>query len=256
MTDAVDALRYTSAPTRRTEIIRRIMSHGMVNPSQLATDLGVSERTARRDLQKLAAEGTVRLMHGGAYLPDSFRAAVDFPHRFAAHADAKRAIAERAATHIQPGQSIALDSGTTTLELARLMPQDADLTVVTHSVPAVTAMQSRRDLSLIVLGGVYHPSTMSLSGPDTRSAISRLRVDTLFLSATAFGRSGVRCATAFDAETKRAFIDIAARVVLLADSSKVEAGAPIFVCSLDEVDLLITDRELGQNPDGLSIEFA
>lgn len=237
-------LRYADAPDRRNRIVQAMLAHGVLTPARLAAELAVSERTVRRDLHRLAAEGVVRLTHGSVYLPDSFRAAVDFPHRFRVNAEAKQAIAARAVVEIGAGDTIALDSGTTTWEIARALPEGRDLTVITHSLPAMTALQSRRDLSLIVLGGCYHAGTMSVAGPQTRQDVGRFQIGTLFLSATSFGAGGVYCATPFDAETKQALIEVSRRVVLVADSSKAQTTAPVLVCPLSTVDLLVTDAGL------------
>jgi DeoR family fructose operon transcriptional repressor len=240
-------LRYTEAPDRRARILRAVRRSGVITPAQLADELAVSDRTVRRDLRKLAEDGQIRLTHGSAYLADGVRGAVDFPDRRATRTAQKQAIARRAAADIGPGDTIALDSGTTTWALARALPELPDLTVATHSLPAMSALQARADLSLIVLGGFYHGNTMSVAGPDTRQAIGRLQVDTLFLSATSFGTGGIYCATPFDAETKQALIDVSRRVVLLADSSKAQTTAPFHVCGMDRVDLLITDDGLSQD---------
>jgi DeoR family fructose operon transcriptional repressor len=117
----------------------------------------------------------------------------------------------------------------------------------------VNVLRSRRRTSLIVLGGVYQDSTMSTTGPQTRVAIGKLQIGTLFLSATSFSAGGVYCATPFDAETKQALIEVSRRVVLIADSSKASGVAPAFVCPLESVDVLITDLGLADPPAGLPI---
>jgi len=121
------------------------------------------------------------------------------------------------------------------------LPADRQLTVVTHSLPAMDILGERTGFTLIGLGGVFHASTRSFSGPDTRAAIRNLRLHTLFLAASGLSETGVYCSTPFDAETKRSLIEIADRVVLLVDSSKFSRTAPVFVCGLDAVDVIVTD---------------
>jgi DeoR/GlpR family transcriptional regulator of sugar metabolism len=246
------ALRYTDAQSRRDHVAELVVARGVLTPGQLAEQLRVSERTVRRDLRLLADTGAIRLTHGSAYAPETMRSPVDFPQRSIANPERKQAIGVRASAEVRAGETIGIDSGTTALELACALPDLPDLTVATHSLAAVNALRARTRTSLIVLGGVYQDSTMSTTGPQTRQAIGRLRIGTLFLSATSFDATGVFCATPFDAETKQALIEVSRRVVLIADSTKAFGVAPALVCPLETVDLLITDDGLADPPAGLS----
>lgn len=247
------ALRYTDAQSRRDQVAELVLARGVLTPGQLAAELRVSERTVRRDLRLLADAGVVRLTHGSAYAAEALRSPIDFPDRGATNVERKQAIGARAAAEVRAGETIAIDSGTTALELARALPDLAGLTVATHSLPAVNTLRTRQRTALIVLGGVYQDGTMSTTGPQTRQAIGRLQIGTLFLSASSFGAGGVYCATPFDAETKQALIEASRRVVLIADSTKAFGIAPAFVCPLESVDLLITDAGLADPPAGLSV---
>jgi DeoR/GlpR family transcriptional regulator of sugar metabolism len=234
-------LRYNSAPERREEILRRLRATGYVSAPDLSVELYVSERTVRRDLQKLADLGRVDLVYGGALAPGGVTPRSPFGARSQARSAQKRAIAEVALRFVEPGATLGLDAGTTTLELARLLPSGADLTVVTHSLPAMAAVGERPGTALIGLGGFHHEATQAFTGPDTIAAIDRLRVHTLFLAASALSRQGAYCATPLDAETKRALIGIAERVVLLCDSSKLHQTAPVPVCGHDRITAIVTD---------------
>jgi DeoR family fructose operon transcriptional repressor len=234
-------LRYNSAPERREEILRRIREAGYVSAPELSGELAVSERTVRRDLQRLADMGLAELVYGGALVPGGVTPRSPFGVRSQVRSDQKRAIAERALRFVEPGATIGLDAGTTTLDLARLLPSDHDVTVVTHSLPAMGALGERPGINLIGLGGLHHPPTQAFTGPDTIAAISRLRVHTFFLAASGLSRDGAYCATPLDAEAKRAFIGIAERVVLLADAGKLHQTAPVPICDYSEIDALVTD---------------
>lgn len=234
-------LRYTSAPERREEILRRVRTTGYVSAPELSAQFHVSERTVRRDLQKLAGLGLVDLVYGGALAPAGVTPRSPFGAREQARSAHKRAIARLALRFVEPGATIGLDAGTTTLELARLLPSGTGLTVVTHSLPAMAAIGERSGSGLIGLGGFHHEPTQAFSGPDTVAAIARLRVHTFFLAASGLGPHGVYCATPLDAETKRAFLGIAERVVLLCDSSKLRQTAPVPVCDYGRLDAVVTD---------------
>jgi DeoR/GlpR family transcriptional regulator of sugar metabolism len=244
--DGTGELRYTSAPQRRGEILRRIRTAGYVSPPELSTELSVSERTIRRDLQKLAELGQAELVYGGALAVGGLTSGPSFETRVRVRSEQKRAIARAALRLIEPGATIGIDTGTTTLELTHLLPAGTDVTVVTHSLPAMETLGKRSDVTLVGLGGLYRPPAQAFTGPDTVAAIGRLRVHTFFLAASGLSDRGPYCATPLDAETKRTFIDIAERVVLLADSSKPNRTAPVPICDYTRVDTLITDDGLTQ----------
>lgn len=232
-----EAVRYTDAPRRRDELLRRLRAAGYLSAAHAAAELDVSEMTIRRDLRQLALDGLAVRVTGGARLPDGD--GVPFELRTDRFAAQKAAVARSVASLLPEGATVALDSGTTVAGLAELLP--AGLTVVTHSVPVVTACAARPDLRLIGLGGVFNPATRSFGGPAVRAALSDIVVDLAVLSATAVGPSGVFCADPYDAETKRALAGAARSVVVAADGSKLAARAPIRFAPLDAVSTLVTD---------------
>lgn len=231
-------MRYTQAPERRGELLRRVGEAGYVSSTEAAAALGVSEMTIRRDLRQLAAQGLVNRVAGGAsgVAPG---AGVPFEERSDAATGEKDAVARAAVALVPAGSVVALDAGTTVAALAALLP--AGVTVVSHSVPVITTCVTRADVELIALGGAYHGSTRSFTGPITRSGLDDLAVDVAVLSATAAGPGGVYSANASDAETKRAMARIAGRVVLLVDHGKIGARAPMRFLDLAEVDVVVTD---------------
>lgn len=239
--ERTEDLRYTSAPARREEILRRLHVTGYVSAPELSARLEVSERTVRRDLQKLADLQLVELVHGGALAPGGVTPRSPFGVRAQVRSAQKRAIADLALRFAGPGATIGVDAGTTTLELARRLPPGGDVTVVTHSLPAMAALGERPGIGLIGLGGFHHVPTQAFAGPDTVAAIGRLRLHTFFLAASGLSHRGAYCATPLDAEVKRAFIEIADHVILLADSSKLRQTAPVQICDHDRLDVIVTD---------------
>ncbi|GIJ73928.1 DeoR family transcriptional regulator [Virgisporangium ochraceum] len=236
-------MRYTQAPERRGELLRRIGESGYVSSTEAAAALGVSEMTIRRDLRQLAAQGLVNRVAGGASGAPPATGA-PFEQRSDAAAGEKAAVARAAVALVPPGSVVALDAGTTVAALAGLLP--GGLTVVTHSVPVITTCVGRDDVELIALGGAYHASTRSFTGPITRAGLDDLAVDVAVLSATAAGPDGVYSANASDAETKRAMARIAGRVVLLLDHGKIGARAPMRFLDLGAVDVVVTDAGAGE----------
>ena len=240
--DGDDDLRYGSAPERRARLQRLVEDQGFCTIAELSHELGVSDMTIRRDIQRMVDDGLLRGVHGGvSALPQSALLGSQFSTRAVRFADEKRAIALAAADLVPVGGAVGLDAGTTTLELARAWPSDRRASVVTHSLPNVLALHDDEYTRVIVLGGVLHQSSQSLSGPMTLRTLEELRLQVVFLAASVISERGVFCGNDFDAVTKRALIEIADRVVLLADSSKFNETAMVRVCGLDVLDHVVMD---------------
>ncbi len=244
-------MRYTDAPARREELLRRLARDGYVSSQRAAAELGVSEMTIRRDLARLHDDGLARRVTGGASLPGGTgpgQPATPFDQRSRAGAAEKRAIARACAAYLAGTSTIALDAGSTVAALAReLAPGSA---VVTHSVPVMALCAEREDLDLIGLGGAYQPATRSFAGPATRAALADLAVDVAVLSATGVDAAGAYSTSALDAEVKQALRACARRVVLLVDHSKIGVTAAIRFTALTGVDVVVTDE--GVAPDDLA----
>jgi len=231
-------VRYTEAPTRRAELLRRLSAEGYISSAEVATELGVSDMTIRRDLHQLERDGLARRVAGGASIPSGADEALPFEQRDLAGASQKRAIASRAAESIT-GATLALDAGTTVAAFASLVAPGT--TVITHSVPVFSLLAARGDVELISTGGSYQRDTRSFAGAIAEASLEHLSADVAVLSATAIDERGVYCANANDVPMKRALAAIATRVVVLADSSKIDSRAPIRLAPLSRIDAIITD---------------
>jgi len=202
----------------------------------LARDLGVTESTIRRDLATLALDGTVLRTYGGAALPGAHAA-----RSGDASAAAKRAIAVAAAELVEDGQTIAISSGSTTLELARRLV-DRRLTVITNALDVATVLVDRAGIELIILGGVVRPKMHSLLGHLAELALGELRADTLFMGVGAIDpERGLMNDSVPEILTDRALRNSSRNCVVLADSSKFWQVAPAFVFGLGEVNTVVTD---------------
>lgn len=236
-------MRYGGAAVRRDEVRRRVQEQGYVSSRQVAAELAVSDMTIRRDLDQLAEQGLVLRVVGGARRP----AAAPFEQRATAATAAKQEAATACVALLAewagPGAVVALDAGTTVEQVARRLP--GGLTVVTHSVPVMAACADRDDLTLVGLGGRYHPATRSFGGAGTRAQLAGLVVDVAVVSASALRPAGLYCHDTTEAATKRTLIARAARRLVVADAGKRAARAPVQVAGWDEVDALATDAGLG-----------
>lgn len=228
-------MRYTGAPERRAELERLVADGGYLSSSAAAQRLGVSEMTVRRDLRLLEQEGVLRRVAGGAALASIGE---PFERRDAVGAAEKRAIAQLAAREAHGAQIVALDAGTTVAAVAPLLP---DATIVTHSLPVIETLSRAPDSRLIATGGHYQPDTRCFAGPIAEEALRGIRCDVALLSATAVGLDGLWGTNVLDAAIKRLLARQSARVVLLADASKLEQVSAVRIAGLETVDVLITD---------------
>jgi DeoR/GlpR family transcriptional regulator of sugar metabolism len=230
-----------SGERRRSRILDHLRQNGYGSQGELARMLGVSEMTVRRDARRLAGEGLVHAVRGGILAIGEPSVGIDFRLREHRHPDTKRAIARAAVDMIHSGATVALDAGTTTLELARLLVPPLQLKVVTSSLPAINVLAGRPDIETIALGGTLSTELQNFTGPLTLTALRRLHVDQVFLAATAISKGAMYCNVMWDAEIKRALIELGDEVVLLADSSKFSMTAIARVASLSAVNTIVVD---------------
>ena len=148
---------------------------------------------------------------------------------------------------VEPGSIVGIDAGSTALEVLRQLPSGLDLTVVTQSLPAMNEAATRRDLKLMALGGLFRPEAGSFFGPGTVAAVDQVHIDIAFIGATAISDGEVFCGNPYDAETKRAMHQSAAKSVLVVDSHKFERTAMMRIVSISAFDAVAID-------DGISVE--
>jgi DeoR family fructose operon transcriptional repressor len=229
------------APARRERLLEIVRTRRAVRVEELGSELGVSLATVRRDLGDLEADGALRRVHGGAVSTDRKPAENRFDAKAAERTAEKQRIAARAAMLIQPGDTIYLDSGSSVLELARLLGDRSDLTVVTNSLPAIQHLGARAP-RLVVIGGELRPLSQAIVGPLTRLLLQQLYVDRAFMGT--FGLSldaGLTTSDPAEAYTKELVLDRSHQVVLLADSGKLGTRSFAHSGRLDQVDVLVTD---------------
>lgn len=232
------------AEERQQAMAELVTARGRVSVVLLAEQYDVTTETVRRDLSALERLGLVRRVHGGA-VPASSLPAIEpgLSERDQAHPGRKDLIA-RAALDLLPlrGGSILVDAGTTTLRLAALLPRDHALTVFTHALPVAVRLAASTQVELHLLPGRVRPRTQAAVGADTVEALGRLRVDVAFVGTNAISTEhGLSTPDSDEAATKRALIRSARQVVVLADSSKVGAEAPVRFADLADIDVLMTD---------------
>ena len=209
----------------------------------LATELGVSEMTVRRDLLRLEELGDVRVVPGGVSLR-SPAGGTDFRLRMIAEESEKRAIGRLAASLVPERSVVGIDAGSTSLEVLRAIAPDAGVTVVTQSLPAMLEVSARRGLELMALGGALRHEAGSLSGPTTVQQVADLHLDAAFIGATAVRDGVALCGNPYDAETKRAMRQAAKWAALVVDSRKFERSAMMRILPVESFDAIIVDSAI------------
>jgi DeoR/GlpR family transcriptional regulator of sugar metabolism len=238
------------ASQRRSVILGLVEEEGAARVSDLVDRLGVSDMTIRRDIERLAADGLLERVHGGALAVGGTRSSEEPGFSAKSHLQLaqKQAIARRAAESVVPGSAIGVSAGTTTYELARAVKDVPQLTVVTNSVPVAQLLHESGapGQTVVLTGGIRTPSD-ALVGPVAVSALRSLHFDLLFLGAHGVDdRAGLTTPNLVEAETNRALIGSARTVCVLADSSKWGTVGLSTFADLDDVDVFVTDSHLGE----------
>jgi DeoR/GlpR family transcriptional regulator of sugar metabolism len=227
---------------------RKIREHFVEQPgvtvSELAREFGVSEMTIRRDLAALEGKADIHRTHGGAMLTERMILEFDYRNRRELNRTAKRAIAAEAVKLVRPGDRLILDNGTTTLELASLLRDRQDLTVITPSLAVASELQHASGLEVILLGGVIREGSPDLTGPVTEHCLELFSADIAFQGADGIGLDG----SIYNSDLRLARVDrimrrVARRSCLVVDHSKIGRTALACCGSLADVDIFITNVE-------------
>ncbi|MCC7350171.1 MAG: DeoR/GlpR transcriptional regulator [Phycisphaerales bacterium] len=206
---------------RQLQITELVHSDGELSVDRLAERFGVSGMTIRRDLQALAEEGKIVRTHGGAVATQQVSFEFQFLSRVRENEPAKHAIATAAAELVREGESVMLDSGTTTLALAQQLRQRQSLTVITTSLPIAAALQDRGQIQVLLLGGYLRRGTPDLAGALTESNLEGLRADVAFVGADGIDLKGVVYNESLEiARMLTRMVTAAKRVYVVADASK------------------------------------
>lgn len=217
---------------RKALILDRLRRDGRLVARGFAEELDLSEDTIRRDLREMAAEGLLARVHGGALplqpvLPD-------FAARKAVATEEKKRLGQLAATLINPGDTVFLDGGTTNAEIARALPRDFAITVVTHSPTIAAELEHHPSAEIILIGGRIYKHSMVAVGAIASAAIATMRPDIFFLGATAVhARHGFTTGDFEEAAIKRQIAAQSARTYVALTSEKLERASPVTIMPLE-----------------------
>jgi DeoR family transcriptional regulator of aga operon len=227
---------------RQAQIRERLSAHPGVSVSELARRFGVSEMTVRRDLAALEGQSHIQRTHGGAMLTQRMMLEFEYRGRREHNRPLKQAIAAAARDLIQPGQRLILDNGTTTLELAALLKDATDLTVITPSLAVASELQHADGVEVILLGGVLRRGSPDLTGPVTEHCLELFAADYAFQGADGVGLDGA----IYNSDLRLAAVDkivrrVARKSCVLADHTKIGQTALARSGTLADVDFFFTD---------------
>lgn len=232
------------APLRLDHLRDLIRQKGVIRVEALCEQLGVSPATVRRDLDQLESIGAIRRVHGGAVSVESRLDEPLFDSKTSIAAKEKHRIAQAALEYITADDTIYLDGGSTVLELARLLRDRTNITVVTNSLQAALELAGRGP-RLILIGGELRRLSQTVVGPLTRQILNDLHLDRAFMGTMGLSlKEGLTTTEPSEAFTKELVMERAREVIVLADSSKVGKVSFARAGALDNVQTLITDTKI------------
>jgi DeoR/GlpR family transcriptional regulator of sugar metabolism len=233
---------------RHQQILQLLEDQGEVTVNELVALFEISEMTVRRDLILLEHKGLLRRVHGGAILDESRSYEPPFLMRSASHHEEKQRIGKAAAALIKNGDSIAIDVGTTTLEIARNLKGKNNLTVITPCLQIATQISDQPGIRLILTGGILRPGELSMVGHLSERVFQEFFVDKLFIAAAGIDlQVGLSEYNLEDTLVKQAMIRTAKTKILVADASKFNKVALAAICPLKMIDCVVTDIRIDPN---------
>ncbi|HOQ51154.1 MAG TPA: DeoR/GlpR family DNA-binding transcription regulator [Candidatus Atribacteria bacterium] len=235
----------------RINYIANILSlQGIVRIRELSLKLGVSEMTIRRDLDSLAQANIADLIPGGAVLKKNLSSDLGEEHYFFSAAGSqmiqeKIRICREAASLVEAGDTIAIDTGSTTEQLPQFIPSSIPLTILCFTLNILFKVYGNESWEVTLTGGRFHRNTLMFESPEGVELIRKMRINKAFISAAGIdAKLGVTCANHYEVETKKAAMKSSDTKILLSDSSKFGKVKIAYFADLSDFDLIITDSNL------------
>lgn len=235
---------------RRQRVLDLVSSRGFASLGDLARELNASESTLRRDLDHWHSQGLVRRTHGGAVFVADAIPLPALEERSGRQLEEKKRIARVVAEHIRDGDTVLIDGGTTTLEVARLLV-GRSLQVVTNSIPIAQLFSGARETDLVLLGGYVYPKTGVALGPLTIRMLEDLHVRLMVMGVAGITEKGLFNGNLLLVETERAMMRCADEVVVVSDHTKLCRPGLAWLCDLREVDTMVVDSGIQPESRGM-----
>lgn len=234
---------------RQQEIVTFLKEYGGASIKEIASHLDVSDITIRRDLYELRDRGMIHYVSGVAIYHPGGRGTGKRPYELSdekqVNHEKKVRIGRLAASLLQPGDNIIIDTGSTTEQFARQIPGNLPMTALCYNVNIMNELLQRPQIKLLVAGGVYHRNTQMFESPEGLALINRTRATKVFLSAAGVSEHlGLTCMNQYEVEAKKAILEASLSRVLLVDSTKFDVVRPAFFAQLSAVDEVVTDGDI------------
>ncbi len=235
-----------STVSRRKKILHLLHEKGQVFVENLSKEFNVSEVTIRNDLDRLEKKNMLIRARGGAM---SRETSVGIDPRLSdknkINFQEKAKIGKQAALLVKESDTIIIDSGSTTAEMVRNLPDFHDLTVITNAMNIANQLMSNQNINMIIPGGYLRKNSQSLVGPLAEKSLRNFNVDKAFLGVDGFDtRSGIFTPNIEEAKLNEIMIEISKEVILLVDSSKFKKRSLAFICSINKISKVITDEKI------------
>ncbi|WP_291635782.1 DeoR/GlpR family DNA-binding transcription regulator [Clostridium sp.] len=232
------------AEERKSKILDRINKYSKVKVCDLSQRYEVSEVTIRRDLQELEEDKLIKRVHGGAILNHNTKFEPTFSEKIDKFYDEKESVGKLAASIIADGDTIAIDTGTTTLSIAKYIVAK-NITVLTNSLDIAYELAKKPDVEVIVTGGALRWETRAMVGSVADNTLKNFRVDKAFIGTNGICIiDGLTTPNIIEANTKREMIKIAKQTIVVCDHTKFGTVSFAKIVDLDSVDMIITDNQL------------
>lgn len=233
---------------RRNAILAKLSVEGKVVVSDLAAMFSVTEETIRRDLEKLDRDGLACKTYGGAVKNDSFNIDLPFHVRKQSNVESKQKIAATIGKMINDGDYIMLDSSTTALYVIKNILNRKRITLITNSVEILIELCNQPDWTIISTGGTLKEGGLSLQGYQAERMVEGYHVDLAICSCKGIDAvAGITDSNERDSQIKKAFFASAKKKILAIDSSKFDKTSFVKVCNINDVDIIATNEEPGEN---------
>ncbi len=236
------------AVERHKRILELLGIHGSVMVSKLSTELGVTEETVRRDLEKLEVQELLRRTHGGALPMDDGSYEYSLEKRKTLNVETKKELARKAVQHIATGDTIFLDASTTTFYMAKEIKNMKNVTVITNSLRVINELSASEGVKVISVGGIVSKN-QSLVGAATENYIMQnYFADKMFFSSKGIGNNVIILeGNEQECYIKQRMIKNSRMCYYLCDKSKIGRVGYMKLASFDEIDYLVTDAEIDGN---------
>nr|WP_322624190.1 DeoR/GlpR family DNA-binding transcription regulator [uncultured Flavobacterium sp.] len=240
-------MKFKSMAQRHAYILEHLEKEGDLRVADLSETLGVSVVTIRKDLKVLEDKNLLFRTHGTISMSNPYTYTKDrnVNEKVYISENEKKGIGALAATLIEPGEAILIASGTTVLQLARSIPREIELTVVTSAMNVALALLDNPNIEIVQLGGSVRKSSTSVTGPYAEAVLENFNCSKLFLGVDGVDlEQGLTTSNMMEAQLNRAMIKSVQKTIVLTDSSKFGKRGFGKICSLSEIDVIVTDDDV------------